>query len=180
MIDMVIEKVNLDNSIDETGLMEVGINIGNIHYQEFFFYSNSNIDILHVYARTWTNTNYEFIKDTVLNKKCRLRVILLNTESLFVPALEKHYGYSEGDLVKYINEVTQQWINLAELVAEKRKYFTDTTYRKKNKKSYRTKEYGSVEIYYYNGQPTNSLYRVDDNMIMVSAKTSKDRSVHIP
>lgn len=180
MIDMVIEKVKLDKDIDESGLTEIGSNIGDIRYQEYFKNANANIDIVHVYARTWTNTNYDFIKETVFNKKCKLRVVLLNPDSLFVPALEKHYGYSEGELKKYIIELTQQWRSLALKVDEKRMYFSDKTYRKAHKKSYNTKIYGSVELYYYNGQPTNSLYRIDDRIVTVSTKTSQGRSTHIP
>ncbi|WP_312368660.1 hypothetical protein [Lachnoclostridium sp.] len=180
MIDVVIEKVKLDNSINETGLLEVGANLGDIHYQDYFKSANANIDILHVYARTWTNTNYDFIKEVVVHKKCKLRVVLLNPDSPFIPALEKHYEYSVGDLAKYINEVTQQWKSLAKIVEEKHKFYTDKAYRRAHRISYKTKEYGSVELYYHNGQPANSLYRIDDNLITVSTKTSKDRSVHIP
>jgi len=180
MIDMVIEKVQLDSSIDETGLVKVGANLADIPYQSYFKEASSHIDILHVYARTWTNTNYDFIKDAVLNTRCRLRVILINPESLFVPALEKHYGYSAGDLKKYIEEVTQQWKQLAKEVEEKRKFCTDKTYRRNHRKSYKNRICGNVELYYFNGQPTNSLYRIDDKMITVGTKTSKDRSVHIP
>lgn len=180
MIDMVIEKVKLDKDIEESGLIEVGANLGDIHYQEYYKEAKFNIDILHVYARTWTNTNFDFIKETVLNKRCKLRVVLINPCSQFMPALEKHYGYSEGELKKYIEEVTKQWKKLAQMVEEKHKYFSDRTYRKSHSKSYKTKEYGNVEFYYYNGQPTNSLYRIDDKMIMISTKTSRDRSVHIP
>lgn len=180
MIEMVIEKVNLDKSIDQTGLIEVGCNLGNIPYQDYFKDANSTIDLLHVYARTWTNTNYDFIKDVVLNKRCKLRITLLNPNSPFAAALESHYGYQEGELKKYIQEVTLQWKKLATTVEEKHKYFADRAYRKSHKTSYKTKEFGSVELYYYNGQPTNSLYRIDNKIIMVNTKTSKDRSVHIP
>lgn len=177
---MVIEKVKLQKDIEESGLIEVGANLGDIHYQNYFKVATSNIDLLHVYARTWTNTNFDFIKETVLNKKCRLRIVLLNPESPFVPALEKHYGYSGGELKKYIIEVTKQWKLLAEMVEEKRRYFSDRSYRKTHRKSYETTAYGRVELYYYNGQPTNSLYRIDDKIVLVCTKTSRDRSIHIP
>lgn len=180
LVDMVIEKVKLDKSIDETGLIEVGANLGNIHYQDYFKEANLNIDILHIYARTWTTNNFDFIKEIVLNKKCELRIVLLNPDSPFVPALENHFGYQAGELRKYITEVTAQWKGLAQLVNEKRKYFTDRKFKRSHKKSYGTKEYGSVELFYNNGQPTNCLYRIDDIMIMVNTKTSKDKSIHIP
>ena len=39
---------------------------------------------------------------------------------------------------------------------------------------------GSVELYYFNGQPTNSIYRIDDKIIVVNAKNSKEKSVYLP
>lgn len=35
-------------------------------------------------------------------------------------------------------------------------------------------------MYYFNGQPTNSIYRIDDKIIVVSCKNSKIKSIHLP
>ncbi|MBE6805648.1 MAG: hypothetical protein E7526_03870 [Ruminococcaceae bacterium] len=180
MTDMIIEKINLDKAVDDTGLVDIGSNLRNINYQKYFEEAKKNIDILHVYARTWTTNNFDFIKDTVMNNECRLRIILLNPDSPFVSALETHYDYQPGELKKYINEVVSQWKKLAYELEIKKRYFTDKKYRKKNRKSYKTNKCGTIELYFNNGQPTNSIYRIDEKIIMVSTKTSKDKSIRAP
>ena len=175
LLELVIQKVSLDKEIDDTGLIKIDSVLTNIGYRELFEKAASNIDIIHNYARTWTTNNFDFIRNTVMNKECRLRVVLLNPESPFVPALEKHYGYAEGHLAELINEVTEKWKSLYCDVEEKRKVCS-----KKKSSTYKNKHYGSVELYYFNGQPTNSLYRIDDRIIVVNAKNSKEKSVFLP
>ena len=175
LIELVIQKVSLDEEIDDTGLIKIDSVLTNIDYKGQFENATSNIDIVHNYARTWTTNNFDFIKNTVMNKECHLRVVLLNPESPFVPALEKHYGYAEGHLVDLINEVTATWRSLYYDVEEKRKACL-----KKKSSTYKNKHCGSVELYYFNGQPTNSLYRIDDKIIVVNAKNSREKSVYLP
>lgn len=175
LIELVIQKVSLDKEIDDTGLIKVDSILTNINYKEQFENAKTNIDIVHNYARTWTTNNFDFIKQTILNNECRLRVVLLNPASPFVPALEKHYGYSEGHLVELINEVSDKWKSLYYEVEEKRRKCS-----KRNNSSYKNKKCGTVELYYFNGQPTNSLYRIDNKMIVVNCKSSKEKSVFLP
>ena len=175
LLELVIQKVSLDKEIDDTGLIKIDSVLTDIGYRELFEKAASNIDIIHNYARTWTTNNFDFIRNTVMNKECRLRVVLLNPESPFVPALEKHYGYAEGHLAELINEVTEKWKSLYCDVEEKRKVCSE-----KKSSTYKNKHYGSVELYYFNGQPTNSLYRIDNRIVVVNAKNSKEKSVFLP
>ena len=175
VIQLVIQKVSLDKEIDDTGLIKIDSILTNIDYKEQFENAKTNIDIVHNYARTWTTNNFDFIKQTVLNNECQLRVVLLNPESPFVPALEKHYNYSEGHLVELINEVSDKWRSLCYEVEAKRRECS-----KRGSSSYKNKKCGTVELYYFNGQPTNSLYRIDNKMIVVSCKNSKEKSVFLP
>lgn len=175
LIELVIQKVSLDKEIDNTGLIKIDSVLTNIDYKGQFEKATSNIDIVHNYARTWTTNNFDFIKNAVMNKECHLRVVLLNPKSSFVPALEKHYGYPEGRLVELINEVSETWRSLYCDVEEKRRACL-----KKRSSTYKNKHYGSIELYYFNGQPTNSLYRIDDKIIVVNAKNSKEKSVYLP
>ncbi|MDE5539124.1 MAG: hypothetical protein K2J20_01395, partial [Bacilli bacterium] len=142
---------------------------------EYFENAKSDIDIIHNYARTWTASNFDFIKNTVMNKECRLRVVLLNPESPFVSALEAHYDYTKGHLVELINEATDRWKSLYCDVEEKRQAFL-----KKKSSTYKNKHCGSVELYYFNGQPTNSIYRIDNKIIVVNTKNSKEQSIYLP
>lgn len=175
LLDLIVQKVSLNKDIDSTGLIKIDSTLTNINYKEYFENAKSSIDILHNYARTWTTNNFDFIKYTVMNKECKLRVILLNPESPFISALEKHYDYSEGELVKLIKEVSEKWKSLYCEVEEKRKHCMQ-----KKSSSYKNKHCGTVELYYFNGQPTNSIYRIDDKIVVVTSKNSKEKSVYLP
>jgi hypothetical protein len=178
LIELVIEKVNLNKNINETGLVEIGSNLSDIKYKEYLQGAEKNIDILHIYGRTWTNNNVDFIKDAVINRKCNLRVIIMNPESVFISALENHFNYPSGEIQKYIKEMTKIWKICNDNVIEKQKYFTDKAYKKSHPKQFKTKNYGSLKMYYYNGQPTNSIYRIDDKIIVVEGKTSSEKSTN--
>ena len=67
-IELVIQKVSLDKEIDDTGLIKIDSVLTNIGYREHFEKATSNIDIVHNYARTWTTNNFDFIRNTVMNK----------------------------------------------------------------------------------------------------------------
>lgn len=177
LVDLVIQKVQLDQEIDNSGLIKLDSTLTNINYKELLENAKSNIDIVHNYARTWTTNNYDFIKETVMNSNCHLRVVLLNSKSPFVPALEKHYGYGDGQLNNLIKEVSDKWISLYREAEEKRKKCRN---KRNNISLYKNKKCGTVELYYFNGQPTNSIYRIDDKIIVVSCKNSKEKSIHLP
>lgn len=175
LIDLVIQKVMLNKEIEDTGLIEIDSILSDIKYREHFENAKSYIDIIHNYAKTWTNSNFDFIKNTVMNKECHLRVVLLNPDSLFVPALEKHYDDEEGELIGLIKEMSDKWKSLYYAVEEKRKVC-----KEKKSSTYKNRICGSVELYYFNGQPTNSIYRIDDEIIVVNTKSSKEKSVYMP
>lgn len=175
LVDLVIQKVALDKAIDDAGLIKLDSILTNIKYKEFIENANCNIDIVHNYGRTWTTNNYDFVKECVLNKECKVRVVLLNPESEFVPALEKHYGYTEGSLKKLIIEMTEKWKVLYYEVENKK-----IACAKRKNSTYKNKKCGCLEIYYFNGQPTNSLYRIDNKIVVINSKTSKEKSVYLP
>ncbi len=176
LIELVIEKVSLDRDIDGMGLIKIGSTLTEIDYKDLFENAKSNIDIVHNYARTWTANNYDFIKNAVLNKECKLRIALLNPDSPFIPALEKHYEYPEGHLIDLIKEVSDRWEGLAKEIEEKKTICES----KKTSSTYKNKKYGEIELFYFNGQPTNSFYRIDDKIIVVNSKSSREKSVYLP
>lgn len=175
LIDLVIQKVKLDEKIDSCGVVELGSTLTNIEYRELIEKAESNIDIIHNYGRTWTTNNYDFVKKSVMEKSCNVRVALLNPESQFVSALESHYNYPEGELKKLINEMSDKWKGLKEELDNKKQGC-----KKGSKVSYKNKKCGNLELYYFNGQPTNSLYRIDDKVIVINSKSSKEKSVFLP
>ena len=172
LIDLINQKVSIKREIVETGLDKIDYVLSNINYIDYLNEAKNNIDIIHNYARTWTNTNYDFVRRTVLNNNCLVRVILLNPNSLFIRPLEEHYNYKMGELNDIIKEISKQWYKL----------YCDIEKKKNNKEksTYKNRKCGKLELYYFNGQPTNSLYRIDDRIIVVYAKNSKTRSAYLP
>lgn len=175
LVDLVIQKVKLDKDIDSCGIVELGTALSDINYKELIPSAEKNIDIIHNYGRTWTTNNFDFIKKVVMEKNCDMRVILLNPNSLFVPALEKHYKYADGDLKKHIFDMTNKWKELYIQLENKKQ-----ACKKKSNSTYKNKKCGNIELYYFNGQPTNSLYRIDDKIIVVNSKTSNEKSGYLP
>lgn len=180
LIDLIIEKVSLDKNVDNTGLIEIGNNLSDINYKDYFTKAKKEIDIMHIYGRTWTANNIDYIKSCIYDRRCKLRIILLDPTSKFVPALESHFGYDAGLLNKYIIESTKIWRDCYKCVDEKKLYFSSRAIRNKKRKNYKTNKYGALEFYYFNGQPTNSLYRIDDKIIVVETKTSNEKSISMP
>ncbi|WP_407407280.1 hypothetical protein [Enterocloster sp.] len=174
LVELVVKKVKLDKEIDDTGLIQIDSTLTNIDYKSYIEGSNKNIDIVHNYGRTWTTNNFDFIKNVIMNKECKVRVALLNPESCFVQALEEHYGYTEGQLKELIKEATEKWKALGRELAKKKE-----NCRKRNS-TYKNKKCGNLELYYFNGQPTDSIYRMDNKIIIVSAKNSREKSVYLP
>ena len=175
LIDLVIQKVKLDEKIDMCGIVELGATLTNIEYKQLLENAENNIDIIHNYGRTWTTNNFDFVKKCVMEKCCNVRVVLLNPQSQFVSALESHYNYSEGELQKLIIEMSDKWKRLKDELDTKKE-----TCKKRSSVSYKNKKCGNLELYYFNGQPTNSLYRIDDKVIVINSKTSKEKSVFLP
>ena len=175
LLDLIIQKVKLDKDIDSTGLVTIDATLTNIDYKSYIENIHKEMDIVHNYGRTWTTNNYDFIKDAVLNKECKIRVVLLNPASPFVKPLEAHYGYPEGRLVSLINESTEKWEALIEEINRKKEIC-----KRRKHAQYKNKRCGEIELYFFNGQPANSIYRIDDTIIMVSVKNSSEKSVHLP
>ena len=175
LVNLVIDKVNLDKDIDDAGLVKLDNDLSSIPYKTYLEDAKKNIDIVHNYGRTWTTNNIDYIKKSVLEGECTARVVLLNPESPFIPALEKHYNYKDGTLVTHIEEVVEIWKELFREVEAKKRGIG-----RKGKSTYKNKKCGNIELYYFNGQPTNSLYRIDDRVVVVTAKNSKAKSSYLP
>ncbi len=164
LVDMILEKIKIKEYVNKTGLEEMVSSIGEINYKYYFKNANKNIDIVHVYGRSWTNSNLDEINDRVIKSNCKVRVILVDPESKFIEGLEGHFDYNSGKLKEEIKNVSLRW---KEIYDEK---------NKKNKKSTQ----GNIELYYHKGHPSNALYRIDNRIIVVHTKTTKGRTTRIP
>lgn len=164
LIELILEKIKVKEEVNRTGLEELLPGITEINYKYYFKNANKNIDIVHIYGRTWTNNNIDEITERLLRTNCKIRVVLVDPSSPFVTALEEHFGYEKGQLVNLINSVSKMW---------KEKYIKKQSQGKRKTQS-------SIKLFYHRGQPTNSMYRIDNRVIVVQTKTTKEKTTKMP
>lgn len=164
LIEIILSKINLKQSIDKTGIEHVYTNIKEVDYDYYFSKSKSKIDIVHVYGQTWTNTHLDEIKSRLLKSNCKIRVVLLSPTSEFIPALAADYNISSDELRQKIYDVTELWRDLAKCKV----------------KSSGKKTQSNLEVYYSSGKPFFSLYRIDDRVIQISSRMSTGKSKALP
>lgn len=158
LINLIIEKVNLKNSIDEVGVEDIVLRSDDVPYRELIAKTRSMMVIVHAYGATWTRNHIEIIKQQCLQRSLEVLVVLLSTESEFCNSIETHYGKERGSMVNSIQRVTKYWKSLGKEV----------------------KENSEVKIYYFNGNPVHSLYRFDNEIVVVSNRISNKLSLNLP
>lgn len=111
LVELILDKLRIKSEVDISGLDEILPGITEINYKGYFKKAKKNIYIVHIYGRTWTNNNIDEIMDRIMssNSKVKVRVVLVDPDSPFVPGLEKHFDYKEGELKKLIAEVGHIW-----------------------------------------------------------------------
>ena len=164
LVGLILDKLKIKESVNNTGLEELLPGMQEVNYKYYFKDAKKNIDIVHIYGKTWTNNNIDEISDRVVKGNCKVRVVLVDPESLFVPALEEHFRYENGELSKLIKDVSKMW---------------KMKYDKKQEQKKRATQ-GTIELYYHKGQPTNAMYRIDDRIIVVQTKTSQEKTTRMP
>lgn len=169
MVDLILSKLSLKKEIDRTGIESVYFGISDVNYQFFLKKATEHIDIVHVYGRTWTNNNIDEITDRLLHSNCKIRVILLSPDSPFVPALAAHYGQAPEVLKQTMKEVSKTW----KTAFEKKSQQQATRRRGRTSRA-------SIDLYYHNSIPSNSLYRIDDRIIFVQSKMTKGKTKMLP
>lgn len=160
MVNLILEKLKLKEEIDKTGIVSFHKSTDIIDYKYYFNSSKKNIDIFHVYGRTWTHSNFNLLQNKIKNSNCKIRVILVNPESKFISGLAHTFNCTEEELKSRISEVEKIW---------------KTLYEEKEKQK-RKKTQSSLELYYTNCFPAHSLYRFDDDLIQIQSKPTIGRS----
>ena len=163
MVDLILEKMQIKETIHKTGISEIVSDLSDLDYRHYIRNSRESIDIYHVYGRTWTNNNFEAIKNKVLHSNCKIRIVLLSPDSKFVEPLAERYGVTKEELISNIGYVKKCWLELMEL-----------------KKNAKKKNQSSLRIYYTNAFPVYSLYRFDNTIINILSKPSKGRTTNLP
>ena len=158
LINLIVEKVKLKNSIDKVGIDDIMLRSDDVPYRELIGETTSTMIIVHAYGATWTRNYIEIIKQQCLQRSLNITVILLSTKSEFCNSIEVHYGKEKGSMVNSIQRVTEYWVDLGKEVAAK----------------------SVVKVYYFDGNPVHSLYKFDSKIVAVSNKISNKLSLNLP
>ncbi|PEN77541.1 hypothetical protein CN539_00700 [Bacillus toyonensis] len=158
LTEFILEKLEIKEEITQAGLVSIVEN-QEFNFGKYFDSSKGEIDIVHVYSRSWTTRHISKIKEKIKNSNCKIRVILLNPESEFVCGLAKYtYDCSKEDLKIRMIEARKLWEDLYKEVEQV-----------EGLKS-------SIKLYYTNSLPMHSLYRFDNNLIYVQSKATAGRT----
>lgn len=158
LIDLIVEKVKLKNSIDKVGIEDIMLRSDDVPYRELIRKTTSRMTIVHAYGATWTRNYIEIIKQQCLQRNLDITVILLSINSEFCDSIEAHYGKEKGSMANSIQRVTEYWEDLGKEVDAK----------------------SVVKVYYYDGNPVHSLYKFDSKIVAVSNKISNKLSLNLP
>lgn len=163
MVELIDEKIKLQREIAKTGITDIKLDIKDINYTTLLKGARKEIDIFHIYGRTWISNNADEIKRILSNKqrKINIRVILLDPQSKFVDGLAEFYDKEVDSLKADMKVVIKEWQKIYE-------------YGKRIKSTSR------LRVYYHNCQPSYSIYRFDNTIVSVSNKLSKGRGQHLP
>lgn len=164
LAEFILEKLKLKEEIDRTGIENIYYDIKDIDYKYYIKKAKKNLDIIHIYGRSWTTNLIDELKDKVFNSNCNIRVVLLSPDSLLIPGLAELFNYTEEELRNEILNSTKIWKNL--------------DFEKSKQK--RRKTLSNLTLYYHKGFPAYSLYRIDDIIIHVSNKLSRGRTARLP
>lgn len=158
MIATVVEKVKIKRSIDDTGLADIYLRIDDIPYRSMIENTTSKIIIMHSYGKNWTIQNIGYIKDVCNKRRIAVKVLLLNPDSAFCNSLDFHYCNEKQSMKERIKEMADKWKQLGEDVSRK----------------------SSLEVFYFDGNPSHSIYIFDNEMIIIPSKTTNDFTYEIP
>ncbi|WP_201714248.1 hypothetical protein [Rossellomorea arthrocnemi] len=164
LVELILSKLKLKDSIDRTGITEIFSSINEIDYRFLIKHSRRNIDILHIYARTWTNNNFDELKDKMQRSNVKIRVVLLSPESKLLEGLAEHYQITHEDLKDRIKEMESKWEELVKL----------------NRRQVRKKTQSSIKLYYSDYLPAYSIYKFDNQLVNVQSKPSREKTGKLP
>lgn len=149
----VLEKFNLSESINRTGLKEINTLYNEIPFKKYFEKKLDEIIIIHSYGLTWTNNYEDYIKRQVSENNCKITVIILSENSGFAKPLAEHYNTDLRGLKNKINEVVESWKSINKL--------------SKN---------NNISLYKSKSLPSYSLYKFDNDIISIYNPLSKDKT----
>lgn len=156
LVDMILVKIGLKSDLERTGIERIVSKLSELNCDDYFQKAQKSIDIIHVYGLTWTNTHIHTIKEAIEEKNCKVQVYMYSRDAIFLPALALHVDTPLSQFHEKIDEVDNVW----------KKIYCDLPVTKRK----------NLKLYYHEGRPSKSLYRIDNKIIMIPNTISKGRS----
>lgn len=163
LVEMIFKKLKLKEDIQKTGIDETTLDITTIDYGYYIKKSKNNIDVFHTYGETWTKTNHDYFVNKLRNSNCKIRVFLMSPDSKFLPGLAQQYNTTEEELRATIERVKVLWESIYET----------KNGRRKSAKS-------DLKLYFHDFFPARTIYRIDDQVLVVDTRIMKGRSSTLP
>jgi hypothetical protein len=155
LMDIIFTNMNVKDDMKNTGLVKIFLDINKVDYEKFFDKTNKEIDIVHVYGRSWTAKHLKMFCSKVTKERCSIRVFLISPDSEYVKPLSEFYRMTEEQLKANMNEVLEMWKQVDE----------------KCKKGGK----GNIKVYYHKGNPSHALYRSDNSVMLVPNNLASGR-----
>lgn len=151
LLSLILTKVNLKRDLNDSGLERVFTSISDIDYKDLFS-TSKQIDIVHVYGRTWTSNNEDSIVEA-LKRGAKVNVMLCDEKCPSVSGLAMMYDMTKDKVESRILGVLDEWQSILKKVSKNR--HKNFTIRKSQM------------------MPSYSLYKFDDNMVVITNRLSK-------
>lgn len=161
LVDMIFRKLKLKEDIQRTGIDETNLDISSIDYGYYIKNAKNNIDVFHTYGETWTKNNHDNFVNVLLNSNCKVRVFLMSPDSKFLPGLAQQYDCTEEELRSTIERVKKLWEDIQR-----------STENKSTK--------SELKLYFHDLFPARTIYRIDNQVIVVDTRIMKGRSSTLP
>lgn len=156
------EKVYKQDPNDH-GIRDSFLVIDDINYKDLFT-SAKNIDIVHIHGMTWTNKNRKAIINRLRDTETVIRVVLLSSESEFMPPYEHFIGEESPYLSYKLKEILKTtWEGI----------YSEASYK-------RTKPVGKLLVYLGDFFPSKSLYRFDNSIIVNPSYMTRQKQDNLP
>jgi hypothetical protein len=151
LINKVCDCIHGESSATELGVIKIYNKDTNVS-SKIIIEAGKSIDIMHVYAQSWTGSNRSELINALRNKKVIMRVILADYRS---EVIINNYNnqYNTNDVSKTIEDVIKTW----------KKIYVDSGSN------------NNLKLYLYNGNIVNAIYLNEEKVVAKHFASNKAR-----
>ena len=150
-------------NITRLGIKNAYEDISDIQYHVMIKNTRSCIDIVHIHGSTWTNKVRVYLREKMKDPNMTIRILLLDPRSVFFEPVARFIGQDAAALRRRLEDVMNTW---------ERTYSEATLHR--------TRKGAKVLLYLTQSFPTQSVYRIDDMIIVNPSCMTKDKTPLLP